>query len=300
MELQLVNSSKCNTISRRHFSLALITSLASLYVPSVMAKKNDIDVDLNEEIISLPALIRGKVYQLETTLFRPDTTNRHPLVVINHGTSENTDKNRERARFASASRALVGQGFAVAVPMRRGYGNSQGGQVRLEGADLTDYGLENALDIHGAISYLKNQNYVDPQRIIVIGQSTGGLSTMAYLSMADPGVLGGLNFHGGVRPHNLNNDPRLDARITAFATYAKSTHIPSMWFYTENDHSSRPEFIVHLHDAYQQAGGNATLIQLPAFGEDGHYLFSREEGLGIWWPKASVFLSALIDTQHQA
>ncbi|MBB3210853.1 dienelactone hydrolase [Herbaspirillum sp. Sphag1AN] len=299
MEQHLIYGRTCNTISRRNFSLALITSLASLYVPSVMAKNNDVEVDLNEETISLPALIRGKVYQLETTLFRPDTTNRHPLVVINHGTSENTDKNRERARFISASRALVGQGFAVAVPMRRGYGNSEGGQVRLEGADLTDYGLENALDIHGAISYLKSQDYVDPQRMVVIGQSTGGLSTMAYLSMADQGVLGGLNFHGGVRPHNLNSDPKLDARITAFTTYAKSTRIPSMWFYTENDHSSHPEFIVRLHDAYQQAGGNATLVQLPAFGEDGHYLFSREEGLGIWWPKASTFLSALIGTPNQ-
>jgi len=122
-------------------------------------------------------------------------------------------------RFLTASNAFVAQGFAVVVPMRRGYGGSEGNRVGNAGGDLTRYGLENALDIQAAIQFLKTQPYADAKRIVVIGQSTGGLVTMAYLSVAEQGVLSGINFHGGVRPRNLNDDPFLDARIEAFATY---------------------------------------------------------------------------------
>ncbi|MFI4980744.1 MAG: hypothetical protein ACHQIO_10370, partial [Nevskiales bacterium] len=57
--------------------------------------------------------------------------------------------------------------------------------------------------------------------------------------------------------------------IAAFVTYAKTTSVPSLWFYTANDHSSRPAFIARLYEAYQRAGGKAQLVQLGPFVDGG-------------------------------
>lgn len=280
-------------MERRTSVTFLLLAAASLATP-IPACAASSDMALNEQIIAIPVVIGGQTLHLEATLYRPDTVGRFPLVVINHGTSPNPMKDAERKRFIVASKAFVARGFAVAIPMRRGYGKSEGYRVVLGDRDLTRYGRENALDIKGAIQFLQTQPYADPNRIVVVGQSTGGLATMAYLGMADRGVLGGINFHGGVRPRNLYGDPLLDARVAAFVTYARTTTLPSLWFYTANDHSSRPEFIAHLYDAYQRAGGKAQLVQLGPFMNDGHYLIDRPEGLGLWWPQTSAFVTALV------
>jgi dienelactone hydrolase len=272
-------------------AMFLLTA-GSLSIPYGAAARA-LDADLNEEVIGVPAVIQGRTFHLSATLYRPAKVGKFPLIVVNHGTSPDPVRNAERKRYPAASKAFVAKGFAVVIPMRRGYGGSEGSQVRRYGDDLTRYGLENALDIKGSIQFLKAQPYVDGKRIVVIGQSTGGLATMAYLSMADQGVLGGINFHGGVRPRNFIADPLLDARVAAFATYAKTTSLPSLWFYTANDHSSRPAFITRLYEAYQQAGGRAQLVQLGPFMQDGHTLFERPEGLDIWWPKVWEFLATL-------
>jgi dienelactone hydrolase len=201
--------------------------------------------DLNEEIITIPASIHDHEYHLETTLFRPNKVDRFPLIVIAHGTNKPPPGGKYRQprdRSIVLSETFVRQGFAVAIPNRRGYGSSDGDQVRIKNNDLTAYGLENALDIQQAIRFLAKQPYVDPNKIIICGFSTGGLAALAYLSHPDNGVLGVINFHGGVRPHNFEHDPVLTARIDAFVSYAKTTHLPSLWFYTANDHSSRPQF----------------------------------------------------------
>lgn len=245
-----------------------------------------------EELIWIPAEIGGERYRLLATLYRPAPAGRFPLVVMNHGTSPNPAGNARRARFSAAAAAFVRLGFAVVAPMRRGYGGSEGAQVRIRG-DLTAYGLENARDIQAAVRFLQTQTYVDPERMVVLGQSTGGLATMAYLSMADRGVRGGLNFHGGVRPRNLVADPLLESRVTAFAAFARTTALPSLWFYTANDHSSRPAFIARLYAAYQAAGGKAELVQLGDFMEDGHTLVDRAEGVPLWLPHVSAFLGRM-------
>jgi dienelactone hydrolase len=248
---------------------------------------------LHEEVLSIPAVIRDKTYRLEATLFRPSNVGRFPLIVINHGTQAGVSgREQHRYRVLDASAAFVHDGYAVVLPMRRGYAGSEGEQVRVHGYDLTNYGLENALDIKAAIEWLRAQEFVDDTRIAVVGQSTGGLATMAYLTMADPGVLCAVNIHGGVRPKDLTDDPLLDARIAAFTSYARQTHLPSVWIYAANDHSSRPPFIQRLHEAYQAAGGAAELHQLAAFKSDGHILFGDPDGRPLWFPVVEKFLLA--------
>jgi dienelactone hydrolase len=232
-------------------------------------------------------------YRLEATLFRPAPVGRFPLVVVNHGTDGGrAGHEQKRYRASDAAAELVGLGYAVVLPMRRGYAGSEGEQVRVRANDLGSYGRENALDVKAAIQWLRGQDFVRPDRIFVFGQSTGGLATLAYLADADEGVVGAVNFHGGMRPRDLDDDPLLDARVDAFAAYASATHLPSLWIYTANDHSSRPAFIQRLHAGYEAAGGRAELHQLPAFKSDGHGLFGDPDGRPIWAPIVRRFLEA--------
>jgi dienelactone hydrolase len=243
-----------------------------------------------EEVIWIPIVVHGRSLRLQATVFRPSSPGRFPLAVVNHGTQAGVPgRSQPRYRAAAASAELVAEGFAVVLPMRRGYADSEGEQVRLRGADLEAYGRENALDVQAAVRWLRGQDFVDPDRILVVGQSTGGLATMAYLSMADPGVRGAVNFHGGVRPGDLEDDPLLDGRIAAFSAFARTTRLPSLWFYTANDHSSRPPFVSRLHAAYRAAGGDAELHQLGSFKRDGHALFGDPDGTPIWAPSFRAF-----------
>jgi dienelactone hydrolase len=122
--------------------------------------------------------------------------------------------------------------------------------------------LENAADIEDIVTWLETQKKYKSRKIILIGQSTGGLATMAYSSLTTHPVDAIINFHGGMRPSSP----------------------PSLWFYTANDHSSNPEYISRLYKSFADAGGTAKLIQLPAFKSDGHYLFGDPDGGSIWQP----------------
>jgi hypothetical protein len=63
---------------------------------------------------------------LETTMYRPSGPGPFPLVTINHGKPrpDGTDPSAMRPSFGAAAHWFVDRGFAVAVPMRRGYGLS--------------------------------------------------------------------------------------------------------------------------------------------------------------------------------
>jgi dienelactone hydrolase len=126
----------------------------------------------------------------------------------------------------------------------------------------------------------------------MIGQSTGGLTTIAYSSLVAHRVDAIINFHGGMRPSSPT-DCKWQSRIDAFAHYAKTSSPRSLWFYTANDHSSNPEYISRLYKAFTEAGGTAKLVQLPAFEEDGHNLFGRATGGPIWQPIVLDYLKEL-------
>jgi hypothetical protein len=80
---------------------------------------------------------------------------------------------------------------------------------------------------------------------------------------------------------------------SAFAIYAKTTRIPSLWFYTENDSYFSPTVAGRAYDEYRKGGGQARLIALPAFKRDGHGLFADFEGRALWVGEVERFLSEI-------
>lgn len=256
-----------------------------------VAHANTSEFQLNEEIVMLPVTENGERLQLETTIFRPPGEGPFPLLLMNHGKDRGNPNTQKRDRFLAMSREFVKRGYAVAVPMRKGFANSSG-QYSDFGCNMKDNGQSQADDVQAALSALVKENWVDPDRIVVAGQSYGGLATMAFGTRSFPGVRGLLNFAGGLRVDGANCDWR-KSLVTAVIDYAAKTTLPSLWFYGENDSYFNPELVSQMFHAYQSAGGQAQLITFGKFKADAHGLAGSRDGVAIWWPETERFLQSV-------
>ncbi len=192
------------------------------------------------------------------------------------------------------AREFARRGWAAIAVMRRGYGQSEGefveGNGRCASPDYLASGRNSADDVRAVIRAMKDQPYVDGSRIISIGRSAGGFATVALTADPPPGLVAAISFAGGrgsTRPDEVCAPDRL---MDAFATFGRTSRIPMLWVYAENDHFFGPALADRFHAAFTRTGGRASLIAAPAFGEDGHQLFS-EKGAPVWEPYVDDFLA---------
>jgi dienelactone hydrolase len=261
--------------------------------PAAAASPGNDTAFLHEKAVWVPIAIPGGEARLQTTIYRPDGDGPFPLAVISHGVPFEKSLESElrlRRRYCLQSEEFVKRGFAVAVPMRRGYGKS-GGQKNLATINIVGFGLEDARDIKATIDFFSREPYIDGKRIVLVGQSGGGLASLAYGSLGDPNVKGIINFAGGLKRTSVAQW-ELDM-AQAFGMYGKTTKAPSLWFYAENDSYFLPATVKSAHEAYRQNGGKARLVALPPFKKDGHELFADFEGRAIWVGEVDTFLSQI-------
>jgi hypothetical protein len=62
-----------------------------------------------------------------------------------------------------------------------------------------------------------------------------------------------------------------------------------LWIYAGNDHFFGPQLAQNFYTAFTKNGGKANFIAAPAFGDDGHQLFSLR-GIPVWTPMVDDFL----------
>jgi dienelactone hydrolase len=255
---------------------------------------------LKEESIGLPVVFSGgkraETVTLDAMVIRPDDGRRHPLVVLNHGAPRNAD---DRAGMTPRSmraqaREFARRGWTVVAFMRRGYGESEGDYVETSGrCDSPDYeksGLTSAEDVRAVIRAMKDMPYVDGTKIISVGQSAGGFATVALSSDPPPGLIAAISFAGGRGSFRPDEVCVADRLVRAYGTFGATSRIPMLWVYTENDRFFGPALARKFHSAFTEAGGRAQFIAAPAFGEDGHSLFS-ERGLPVWTRYVDDFLA---------
>lgn len=243
---------------------------------------------MNEKVIMIPVGYGWGKVELETTLFVPPGPGPFPLVVINHGKAFGNPRFDPRARFVVASREFLKRGYVVAIPMRPGFSKS-GGTYIDAGCNIKSNGDMQAEVLRDTLVELRKLPDVDPSRILLIGQSHGGLTVIAAGVHALPGVKGILNFAGGYKYTDLFCTWE-KALLDAFQSYGK-TSIPSLWFYGDNDSYWGAELPKKMYEAYMSAGGKARLISYGTFqGGDAHVMFSSQKGLPIWWPETERFL----------
>lgn len=270
-------------ISAVTFSSA--TQAATLASPVVL------DPTVNEQVVMLPVTENGKSFQFQTTIFKPPGNGPFPLLVMNHGKERGNTHNQSRDRFLAMSREFVKRGYAVVVPMRKGFAESTGNYSDY-GCNMKDNGLQQADDVEATLNTLVKMPWVDRERIVVAGQSYGGLATVAFGTRHYPGVRGLLNFAGGLRIDGSSCDWK-SSLVTAFANYGAKTSLPSLWFYGENDSFFDHPLAQRLQQAYQSAGGASQLVAYGAFKSDAHGMVGSRDGVAVWLPEVERFLKSV-------
>lgn len=261
--------------------------------------------DLHEQVLRLPVSVKNVYGRDETrsiaiTVFKPAGDGPFPLVIMSHGRATADRRAQQgRQRFEPLARYLVNKGFAVLVPTRVGYGDTYGD------FDPEDHGACNAMRVEpvsiaasdqviAALQFARTLPYVDVSRWVAMGQSVGGLTTVAVAWRNPPGLVGAINFAGGAGgdPKNRPGQPCSPLQIERlWRQHANTVQVPMLWLYWENDKYWGADIPKRWHQAFTEGGGRADLHTLPASGIDGH------AGIGIdmnaWVPLVEVYLARI-------
>jgi dienelactone hydrolase len=262
-----------------------------------------IDTSLREEVHRLP--VSGTDAQIVMTGYRPSGSGPFPWIVLSHGTAPSADKNRTIGRYRNPQlvHEWVRRGYAVLVPVRRGYGDSGGqhlgdGYGTCERPDFRAAGENAAKDILAAVEWARTQRDLDPARWMLVGQSSGGFSSIYVASKRPPGLMAVLAFSPGRGgdPDKRRGAPCASGKLAdLFASVAPKVSVPVLWFYAENDQYIGPQTQRLWFDAFQAAGGHGQLVVVPPFPErQGHGVFPSPRGTPLWTSAVERF----IDTQH--
>lgn len=268
------------------FYVAISVVFLASWPSLVRAQPVALDASLNETVQMIPK--KGFfTIELETTIFKPDGAGPFPVAVINHGKSLGNPYFQRRYRPLPAVRYFLQRGYAVVVPMRQGFSKSSGSFIT-GGCNVESNGRAHAEDVKAALDFAVSQAWADKDRIVVVGQSHGGWTTLAFGAQSYPGVKALINFAGGLRNDSCTSWERGLAK--GAAEYAKETRLPSLWFYGSNDSFFNTDTSSAMFKEYTAAGGNARMVAFGNFGMDSHSLFGSPDGAPIWQPEVSAFL----------
>ena len=230
---------------------------------------------------------------------RPDAPGHYPLALINHGSPRSGADRPNMTPLSMLPEAVefARRGWAAVVVMRRGYGGSGGGWAEDYGAcnnpNYLAAAASAAADLKTATAYLARRPDVDASRMISAGVSAGGFATIALTADPPSGLVAAINFaagRGSLKQDEVCGQNRL---IDAYRAMGQRSRVPMLWVYAENDHFFGPKLAELLQRAFTGAGGNVEFIRAPAFGEDGHGLFSQA-GIPIW----SRYVDAFLEKQN--
>jgi dienelactone hydrolase len=249
--------------------------------------------DFHREDLRIP-MTSAEPAGLEAMLLRPSGSGRFPLALISHGAPRDQTARPNMSPYGSYRQAIefARRGFASLVVMRRGYGTSGGAFSESSGPcarrDYFRAAQASPDDLRAAIKAMQTRNDVSTNGMIAVGVSAGGFASVALAAAPQPGLAAAISFAGG-RGSRADDDVfDEDALVRAYAALGRTSRIPMLWIYAANDKFFRPDLAHRMHAAFTGAGGRAQLIDAPAFGDDGHTLFSR--GIPLWSPMVDRFL----------
>jgi len=274
--------------------LALVCSLAS-----ASDENSYYGPRLVEEQVRVPA--GNGAYEVATTILRPEGNGPYGVVVLNHGVSASA---RERAKessdlLISAASVFARRGYVVVMPLRRGFGETGGAMAEDPGScanpDYMRAEAEAARDVMAAYDYARKLPYVDPSRMVLAGQSAGGMVSLFTAGTRAPqGLVAVLSFAGG-RGGDPESSPGVPCAVEPVAkvldAIGKTTHVPVLFNYAENDMFFSPKTSRLWFDRFMAGGAEGEYALQPAFGKDGHYLFSDVVGVRYWLPTVEQFFA---------
>ena len=252
--------------------------------------------ELIEESLRIPMPEAGSK-GLEAFMVRPNDSAAHPLALLTHGTPRDSSQRADvtATNYVPEAREFARRGWTTVIVVRRGFGTS-GGRYAEESRscsshpDYYDAGKEAANDLRFSIAYLSKGPHVDASRILSVGVSAGGFANVALTADPPPGLLAAISFAGGRGSKKTDEVCNADYLARAFGDFGKTSRIPMLWIYAENDHFFGPRVAAAFYQAFTRSGGKAVFVRAAAFRRDGHGLFSPG-GIPIWTPVVDEFLA---------
>lgn len=254
--------------------------------PQVIGRANP-QIAWREEVVTYPGPSTFGSNLLEATLLLPEASRfgsgPYPVLVFNHGDVEQDHPavvNKSRIRDLPLSREYLQLGVAVLLPLRRGVGLSEGtypkGFFANDGDPIYKARID-ARDILPALSWLKTRAELDSNRVILAGQSAGGYSAMYLASQPIDGLMGAIDYAGGrTNMTAVSSASELNKMmVSGFAEFGKTTRVPTLWVFAENDSRYTANTIRASHEAFQAAGGKARLLLSPPIEGDGHHIYHK-------------------------
>jgi carboxymethylenebutenolidase len=214
---------------------------------------------------------------LHGVLYKPEGTGPFPGVIYNHGSAPGM---MSEQAFAALGPVFASHGWVFFGPYRRGQGLSAsagpyigdqiaaaekaggisvaaGTMVRLLETDHLD-------DQLAALAWLRKQNFVQPNRIAVAGNSFGGIETV--LGVERGGYCAGIDSAGGAQ--SWAQAPELQSLMTRAVRNATA---PIFFFQAANDFDLSPSKT--LSAEMNKVGKTNKLKIYPSYGDspgDGH------------------------------
>lgn len=273
-------------------SIRLSLLLATLTLLSTLACAPATAAQMRDEIAHVPMKDGIFTAHLTTRFYAPPGDGPFPLVVINHGKAEGSPAMQKDDPFYFQAIEFVRRGYAVAVPIRAGFGSSGGTYFR-SNCDFEKGARHWADSVQAAIDYARTLSYIDSTHIVVIGQSQGGLTSVALGERNLPGVMGIINIAGGMWDGTCNGwDSTL---IRGFRDLGRRSNIPALFLYGDNDRFwGNGALSRKFFDAYHEGNPNAQYFDEGVFSEgDSHMVFHRYSGEKIWIPPVQHFFESL-------
>jgi dienelactone hydrolase len=258
---------------------------------------------IREEIWALPLPLPMFAY-----LVRPVGDGPFPLVIMNHGVSLNqADRGfYPLVEFRDAAKWFARRGYLVVAPVGTGYGAAA--------IDMPEHGLYGPffskvgkcsnphfrtpglavaqVDLW-IIDYMTAEKRIVPKDVIVVGQSAGGWAAIALSSLNPPQVKAIIIFaagRGGRVNGQPNNNCAPDRLVEATGEFGRTSRVPMLWIYIENDTFFGPALSKRMHEAFTTAGGKAEYHLVRPFGDDGHFFIDSPDAIPIWSPLVTKFL----------
>jgi dienelactone hydrolase len=259
------------------------------------------------ELLPTELVEDGMPVRLEVVLFKPPGEGPFPLAVINHGS---TGRGTNPALFTQTwfdiglADFLNERGWIVAFPQRRGRGKSDGkydegfASERAKGyacdADLSLAGADRALhDIGAAISALKRRPDVAASRILISGQSRGGVLSVAYSGAHPEQISAVINLVGGWVGDGCSTANAINQPLFEQGARFKR---PTLWLYGRHDpfysiSHSRENFA-----AFQKAGGQGSFLEFDVPGSYGHGVINHPQ---LWSAPIRDYLGSLAEDEQK-
>jgi dienelactone hydrolase len=239
----------------------------------------------------------GSDLPMKVDVFLPPGAGPFPVVVFSHGRPHGRAGRVGVTQGVSRSQLdfWLAHGAAVVSPVRPGYGpgatvdpeqsgarHDQAGHC-VGTADFRKTADAASRTIAATLAWLVTQRWADAQHVLLVGQSVGGLATVAAAAQRPAGVVGYVNFAGG-----SGGDPETSPGRSCdtgqlerlYRDYGRTTVVPNLWVYARNDQYWGEDVPVAWHAAFAQGGSRSAFVHAPAVEDgDGHGLSRHPQRL---------------------